>query len=67
MEQPVLNEHSQFIFNSVIVDNLFLSLTKMKDNKYELYYINDAITMGGRLCLAVVLPTCLAPNTSGAL
>ena len=30
-------------------------------------YINDAITMGGRLCLAVVLPTCLAPNTSGAL
>ena len=46
MEQPVLNEHSQFIFNSVIVDNLFLSLTKMKDYKYELYYINDAIYNG---------------------
>ena len=67
MEQPVLNEHSQFIFNSVIVDNLFLSLTNMKDNKYDYTISMMPYTMGGRLCLAVVLPTCLAPNTSGAL
>ena len=67
MEQPVLNEHSQFIVNSVIVDNLFLSLTNMKDNKYDYTISMMPYTMGGRLCLAVVLPTCLAPNTSGVL
>ena len=54
MEQPVLNEHSQFIFNSVIVDNLFLSLTNMKDNKYDYTISMMPYTMGGRLCLAVV-------------
>ena len=74
-----INNHLDFIFYYYMqyksVSNLFwkgfaLFLEKQRKNvafPKTLPISMMPYTMGGRLCLAVVLPTCLAPNTSGAL